>query len=74
VKIKIIADNNPAYENEKIHSLKIKNASYLERNLKKFSKFTIFVCNDNAFDFKKIRIQLIKIGYSKSNITHFNLS
>ena len=73
VKIKIIADNNPAYENEKIHSLKIKNTSYLKRNLKKFSKFTIFVCNENAFDFKKIRIQLIKIGYSKSNINHLNL-
>ena len=73
VKIKIIADNLPAYENKKIHNLKIKNTSYLERNLKKFSKFTIFVCNDNAFDFKKIRIQLIKIGYSKNNITHFNL-
>ena len=73
VKIKIIADNNPAYENEKIHGLKIKNTSYLKRNLKKFFKFTIFVCNNDVFDFKKIRIQLIKIGYSKSNITHFNL-
>ena len=73
LRIKIIVDNNPAYENEKIHSLKIKNTSYLKRNLKKFSKFTIFVCNENAFDFKKIRIQLIKIGYSKSNIIHFTV-
>ena len=71
LRIKIIVDNNPAYENKKIHNLKIKNISYLKRNLKRFSKFKIFVCNNNAFDFKKIKIQLIKIGYSKFNIIHF---
>ena len=71
LRIKIIVDNNPAYENKKIYNLKIKNTLYLKRNLKRFSKFTIFVCNDSAFDFKKIKIQLIKIGYSKFNITHF---
>ena len=73
LRIKIIADNNPAYENKKIHNIKIKNTSYLKRNLKKFLKFTILVCNDTASDFKKIRIQLIKIGFSKSNITHLNV-
>ena len=71
LRIKIIVDNNPAYENKKIYNLKIKNTLYLKRNLKRFSKFTIFVCNDSVFDFKKIKIQLIKIGYSKFNITHF---
>ena len=71
LRIKIIVDNNPVYENKKIHNLKVKNISYLKRNLKRFSKFKIFVCNNNAFDFKKIKIQLIKIGYSKFNIIHF---
>ena len=71
LRIKIIVDNNPAHENKKIYNLKIKNTLYLKRNLKRFSKFTIFVCNDSAFDFKKIKIQLIKIGYSKFNIIHF---
>jgi len=73
LRIKIIVDNSPFYGNEKIYNLKIKNTLYLKRNLKKFSKFTIFVCNENIYDFKKIRIQLIKIGYPKSNIIHFTV-
>ena len=73
VKIKIIADNNPAYDSEKIHSLKIKNISYLKKNLKKLSNSTIFVCNNNYSDYKKIKIQLSQIGYFKKNIIQFNL-
>ena len=71
LRIKVIVDNNPAYKNKMIYSLKIKTALHLKKNIKKFVKFSVFVCNDNTPDFKKIRSQLIKIGFPKSNIIHF---
>ena len=71
LRIKVIVDNNPAYKNKMIYSLKIKTAFHLKKNIKKFVKFSVFVCNDNIPDFKKIRSQLIEIGFPKSNIIHF---
>ena len=73
VNVRVIVDNNITFKYNKIENFKIKQATYLKQNLKKFLNFTILVCNKNLFDFKKIKLQLIKIGYLESNIVHFKL-
>ena len=73
IKINGIVDNNIAFKNKKIGNYRVKHSSYLKKNLKKFKNFNILICNNNIFDFKKIKTQLFKMGYLKTNIRNFNL-
>ncbi len=73
IKIHAIIDNNNSFQNLKIENLKVKSPNYLKKNLKKFKLFNIFICNQNNQDYKGIKRQLIKIGFSKINILQFNI-
>ena len=73
IKINGIVDNNIAFKNKKIKNHRVKHSSYLKKNLKKFKNFNILICSDKIFDFKQIKIQLIKMGYLTTNIRNFNL-
>tara|TARA_B110001454_G_scaffold218920_1_gene248580 strand:+ start:1612 stop:2925 length:1314 start_codon:yes stop_codon:yes gene_type:complete len=73
IKINGIVDNNIAFKNKKIGNYRVKHSSYLKKNLKKFKNFNILICNNNIFDFKKIKTQLFNMGYLTTNIRNFNL-
>lgn len=73
VKIVAIIDNNDAYQNKKINHLRVKKINYLQKNKKSFFKSNLLIVNKNRSDFKKIKLQLFKIGFVKKKIYHFNL-
>tara|TARA_B110000014_G_C19871301_1_gene451072 strand:- start:63 stop:734 length:672 start_codon:yes stop_codon:yes gene_type:complete len=72
-KVDFILDNNPIYSGKKIDNLTIKNPAFLKKNLIKFLNHKIFISNKKNSEFKKIKLQLKKIGIKNKNIFHFNL-
>ena len=72
-KVDFILDNNHIYYGKKINKLTIKNPYFLKKNLNKFLNHKIFICNKKNSEFKKIKLQLKKIGVKNNNIFHFNL-
>jgi len=72
-KVEFILDNNPIYYGKKIKKLTIKNTAFLKKNLNKFLNHKILICNKKNFEFKKINLQLNRIGIKNKNIFHFNL-
>jgi glycosyltransferase involved in cell wall biosynthesis len=72
-KVDFILDNNPIYSGKKIDNLTIKNPAFLKKNLIKFLNHKIFISNKKNSEFKKIKLQLKKIGVKNKNIFHFNL-
>tara|TARA_Y100000310_G_C20687861_1_gene820261 strand:- start:1060 stop:2352 length:1293 start_codon:yes stop_codon:yes gene_type:complete len=73
VKIHHVIDNNPHYLNKQIDNIKIKNSLYLKKNLTKFMNYSFLVCNQNSLVFSKIKIQLIKLGFSKNKIIQLRI-
>ena len=51
----------------------IKNPSYLEKNLGKFSNHKILICIKYIDLANIIKLQLNKIGIKNKNIYHFNM-
>ena len=70
-KINILIDNNPLYFEKKMGKATIKNLPFLKRNLRKFINHKILICNKKIIEFKKIKLQLTKIGIKSKNIIHF---
>jgi glycosyltransferase involved in cell wall biosynthesis len=72
-KITIIIDNNNKFYGKKLDNIIIKNPSYLEKNLGKFSNHKILICIKNIDPANIIKLQLNKIGIKNKNIYHFNM-
>lgn len=73
IKIHAIVDNNASFQNIKVENLKVKSPYYLKKNLKKFINYNIFICNQNKYDYQRIKKQLRKIGYNNLNILQFDI-
>ena len=61
------------YHEKKVDQFTIKGPSYLQRNINKFYKLQIFICNKEQSVFRIIKLQLKKIGFEERNIIHFNM-
>jgi len=71
--IPIIIDNNNNYLNKKLENILIKDLNFLKKNLKKYNRTNILICNQNYSDYVSIKQNLLDIGVKKDNVYYFQI-
>ena len=68
INVEFVIDNNNFYSGKRLRSKIIHSPSFLKKKLRYFSDHKIFICNKNYNQFKKIKLQLEKIGFNKKKL------